>query len=131
MLIFSMGFLAVALMVICFVFKRPAFGFGASGMWFVTAIDSYTLAGTGFTVWNIYALFSFACFGMAIVSIMEALAVRVPREEDIVEDNIDRQISKMEAYRAKMDRLDTATGERKRPEREPAWVKEWDKKYSK
>jgi len=114
MLLITVVFIALSLMVIAWVFKKPAFAFFAAGFWIISGVVAYGNAPGGWTTWSNYSLAAWGCFGMGIVTVLEAMTLRTPEETKESQDSIDRIIEKAEKYSEKMERIDRATGGQRR-----------------
>lgn len=81
MILATLVFLALGLLTLAYVVRRPALGFGSAMVWWIGGVHSYTLA-VGFDIY--YYLF-WACMGLGIVAILEGLSLR-PKASDLTQE---------------------------------------------
>ena len=99
-------FMAIALMVTGYMFKRPALAIGASEAWLLTGLMSYTYSTTPVGgPWDIYyGLFWFS-MALIIMSAFEAFMVRENEEPPQQATDLDTYADDMERRRSQLDRM--------------------------
>lgn len=103
--IFLVGliFMAVALMIAGYIFKRPALVLGASGAWLITALVSYNISAAA---WDVYYGMFWFCIALVLVSGFEAFMVREkPAPPEPPKSEWDSYADDMETRREQSERL--------------------------
>lgn len=102
MLLSILAFLAVALMALAYAFKRPAMALGATGVWIIFAVQSYTLSTA---LWDIYYTVFFVGIGVGLISLFEAMSLRGKTKDEEEEQEEEEEKSSLDKYMENQEKI--------------------------
>lgn len=96
-------FMAVCLMTLGYIFKRPAMALGASGAWLIAGLAAYN---SSTVAWDMYYGMFWFCMALVIASAFEAFyAKEKPIPPEPPQSDEEKWADDIESRRARFDRM--------------------------